>query len=64
MLKARPKKQSKRPESDLKYVLWKTIESRAGGCLDLKQSGLDQTNKAGITSDQNCRKVVDALLGM
>ena len=33
VLKTRPKKQSKRPESDIQYVLWKSIESRAGGCL-------------------------------
>ena len=58
------KKDSKRPESDVQYVLWKTIESRAGGCLDLKMSGLDQTNKAGLTSLKNCRKVFEALLGM
>ena len=32
--------------------------------MDLKMSGLDQTNKAGLTSLQNCRKVFKALLGM
>ena len=64
VLKARPKKNSKRPESDLQFVLWRTIESRAGGCLDMKQSGLDQTNVSGLRSLQNCRKVFEALLGM
>ena len=44
VLKAKPKKNSKRPESDLQFVLWKTNESRTGGYLDMKQSGLDQTN--------------------
>ena len=58
------KKDSKRPQSDLQFVLWKSIESRAGGKLDLKQSGLDQTNQAGLTSVKNCHKVFDALLGM
>ena len=58
------KKKSKRPKSDVQYVLWKTIESRAGGCLDLKMSGLDQTNKAGLTNLKNYRTVFEALLGM
>ncbi len=57
-------KDSKRPESDLQFVLWRGIETRAGGRLDLKQSGLDQTNCAGLTSVQNCNKVFAALLGM
>ena len=35
------KKDSKQLESDVQYVLWKIIESRAGGCLDLNMSGLD-----------------------
>ena len=64
LLKARPKSGSKRPTSDLQYVLWKTVESRAGGRLDMKMSGLDQTNRAGLVSVQNCRKVFAALLGM
>ena len=64
VLKARPKKDTKRSQSDLQYVLWKALESRAGGRLDLKQSGLDQTNRAGLTSVGNCNKVFDALLGM
>ena len=53
LLKARPKKETKRPESDLQYVLWKTIESHAGGRLDMKMSGLDQTNRARLVSVQN-----------
>ena len=46
------------------FVLWKAIESRAGGKLDFRQSGRDQTNRAGVMSMENCRKVFDALLGM
>ena len=64
VLKTRPKGDSKRPESDLQFVLWKAIETRAGGRLDLKQSGLDQTNSAGLVSLENCSRVFDALLGM
>ena len=58
------KKDSKRAESDLEFVLWRAIESRAGGRLDLKQSGRDQTNQAGLNSVQNCGRVFKALLGM
>jgi hypothetical protein len=64
VLKSRPKKDSKRPESDLEFVLWKSIETRAGGKLDMKQSGLDQTNRAGLRSLQNCARVFEALRGM
>ncbi len=64
VLKEKKKVDTKRPQSDLQFVLWKAIESRAGGRLDLKQSGLDQTNRAGLTSVENCRKVFAALLGM
>ena len=39
ILKARPKKESKRAQSDLEFALWKTIESRAGGKLDMRNSG-------------------------
>ena len=63
-LKTRPKGDSKRPESDLQFVLWKAIETRAGGKLDLKQSGLDQTNSAGLVSLENCAHVFEALLQM
>ena len=45
VLSLRKKKDSKRPKSDLEFVLWKTIETRAGGRLDLKQSRRDQTNQ-------------------
>ena len=61
---AKARRETKRPESDLQYVLWKAIESRAGGCIDLKMSGLDQTNKAGLVSQENASKVFDALMGM
>lgn len=64
VLKSRPKKDSKRPESDLEFVLWKTIETRAGGKLDMKQSGLDQTNRACLRSLKNCGRVFEALRGM
>ena len=57
-------KDSNRPESDLQFVLWKAIESRAGGRLDPKRSGMDQTNAAAMNSVENCDKVFDALLGM
>ena len=62
VLKTRPKKDSNRPESDLQFVLWKAIETRAGGRLDMKQSGLDQTNSAGLVSLENCARVFEALL--
>ena len=55
---------SKLPKSDLEYVLWKAIETRAGGRLDPKQSGLEQTNSSGLKSVKNCRQVFRALLGM
>ena len=58
------KENSKLPKSDLEYVLWKSIESRAGGKLDPKQSGLEQTNSSGLRSVKNCRRVFEALLGM
>ena len=61
---AKARRETKRPESDLQYVLWKAIESRAGGCIDLKMSGLDQTNKAGLVSQENASKVFDALMGI
>ena len=64
VLKTRPKKDSKRPQSDLQFVLWKAIETRAGGRLDVKQSGLDQTNCAGLVSLENCARVFQALLCM
>ena len=40
------------------------IETRAGGKLDMKQSGRDQTNCRGLVSVQNCKKVFTGLLGM
>ena len=64
VLSLRNKKDSKRPKSDLEFVLWKAIETRAGGKLDLKQSGRDQTNQAGLYSVKNCREVFKVLLGM
>ena len=67
ILKARPKKKekkSKRPENDIDLALWTFIETRAGRELDMKQSGRDQTNCAGLNSVQNCRKVFDGMLGM
>ena len=64
VLKNEPKKKGRRPNSDIEFVLWKAIETQAGGKLDLKQSGRDQTNAAALNSLQNCRLVFDALLGM
>ena len=64
ILQIKNKKDSMRPGSDLEFVLWKAIESWAGGRLDLKQNGRDQTNRSGMKSVENCRKVFDALLGM
>ena len=58
------KEESNRPRSDLEFVLWKAIETRAGGKLDHKQSGRDQTNASGLTSIKNSSKVFEALLGM
>jgi len=64
LLKARPKTDGKRAESDLEFALWKTLETRAGGKLDPKNSGQEQTNGNGLTSVGNCHKVFDALIGM
>ena len=50
VLKEKKKESTKRPRSDLQYVLWKTIETRAQGKLDPKQSGMEQTNKSGMKS--------------
>ena len=41
-------KDSKRPDSDLLFVLWKAIESRAGGRLDPKRGGMDQSDANGM----------------
>ena len=40
------------------------METRAGGRLDPKQSGMDQTNASGLKSVKNCQRVFDALLGL
>ena len=57
-------KDGNRPASDLQFVLWKAIETRAGGRLDPKRSGMDQSNGNGMKSVENCGKVFDAMLGM
>ena len=44
LLKARPKTDGKRAESDLEFALWKTPESQAKGKLDPTNSGQEQTN--------------------
>jgi hypothetical protein len=56
--------ESKRAKSDLEYALWKCVESRAGGKLDPKNSGMEQTNGKGMISLQNCTKVTEALREM
>ena len=53
ILKARTKNGTKRPQSNLQYVLWKGFKSQTGGKLDIKQSKLDQTNKARLMSVRN-----------
>ena len=45
---AKSKNKGEQAEIDLEFVLWKTIETRAGGKLDLKQSDRDQTNSTGL----------------
>ena len=62
VLRARPKKKSKRPESDLQHVLWKIIETRPVGQLDPEQSGLDHANKYLVTSINNWKGMFNALL--
>ena len=42
ILKASNKLEGKRPQSDLEYALWKAVESRAGGKLDMKNSGKEK----------------------
>ena len=58
------KEKLKRPRSNLEFVLWKAIETRAGERLDHKQSGRDQTNAFGLTSLKNSSNVFEALLGV
>ena len=64
VLKAKNALDGKRPKSALEYALWKSIESRAGGKFDTKNSGIEQTNGKGMVSLQYCVKVTHALLGM
>ena len=56
--------ESKRARSSLEYALWKCVESRAGGKLDPKNSGMEQTNRKGMISLQNCKRVTEALREM
>jgi hypothetical protein len=56
--------ESKRAQSDLEYALWKCVESRAGGKLNPKNSGMEQTNGKGMISLQNCIRGTEALRGM
>jgi len=62
--KARKTLEGKRSQSDLEYAFWKSVESRAGGKLDTKNSGKEQTNGKGMNCMQNFSKIADALLGM
>ena len=64
ILKTSNKLEGKRPQSDLEYALWKAVESRAGGKLDMKNSGKEQMNGKGMIYLQNFDKVTHALLGM
>ena len=64
ILKERNKLNGKRPQSDLEYALWRAVESRAGGKLDMKTSGKEQTNGKGMISLQNFHNISDTLLGM
>ena len=56
--------ESKRARSSLEYALWKCVESCAGGKLDPKNSGMEQTNGKGMISLQNCKRVTEALREM
>ena len=64
VLKARKSVEGKRPKSSLEYAFWKAVESRAGGKLDMKGSGKEQTNGKGMNCMQNFNKITTALLGM
>ena len=64
VLKAKNALDGKRPQSSLEFALWKAVESRAGGKLDTKNSGKEQTNGKGMNSMENFEKVTHALLGM
>ena len=64
VLKGVNSSESKKAQSDLEYALWKCVESRAGGKLDPKDSGMDQINGRGVISPHNCSKVTEALRGM
>ena len=48
ILKTMKSLEGKRLQSDLEYELWKSVESRAGGELDTKNSGKEQTNGKGM----------------
>jgi hypothetical protein len=58
VLKAKNALDGKRPKSALEYALWKSIESRAGGKLDTKNSGIEQTNGKGMISLQYRRSLM------
>jgi len=56
--------EGKRPHSDWGYAFWKSVESRAGGKLDTKNSGKEQTSSKGMNCMHNFSKITDALLGI
>jgi len=64
ILKPRKILDGKRPQSDLEYAFWKSVESRAGVKLDTNNSGKEQTNSQGMNCMQNFSEITDALLGM
>jgi len=64
VLNSRKTLQGKRPQSALEYAFWKSVEARAGGKLDTKNSGKEQTNRKGMNCMKNFTKIADALLGM
>jgi len=64
VLKTRKNLEGKMPQSSLENSLCKSVESRTGGNLDMKNSDKKQTNGKGMNGMQNFSKVTYALLGM
>ena len=52
------------PSNGVSWAFMKAIESRAGGKIDHKRTGTEQTNGKGMTCLQNWNKITTALMGL
>ena len=52
------------PSNGVSWAFMKAIESRAGGKIDHKRTGTEQTNGKGMTCLQNWNKITAALMGL